>query len=144
MTTLRQLVEKSPSLFSGAVREDEATLLKLESSLGVSLPPDIRWFWLSCGSGSTDAAPNARSSISDTLRYRSAVALPPNYVVLDDRNDAGTVLLDTLSPNGAVIWGDSHAVEKVGLGSLQPTERYLFPTFANWVGFCIEQADNAA
>ena len=144
MTELRQLIEESSPLFSGSVREDEATLLQLEGELGVALPSDVRWFWLSCGSGFTDAAPSARASISDTLRYRLAVNLPLNYVVLDDRHDAGTVLLDTHSPNGAVIWVDSHAVEKIGLGSLLPTEHDLYPTFTDWVGFCIEQVGDAA
>ena len=144
MTSLRQLIENSPSRFADSVRESEGTLLELEAALNVSLPLDVRWFWQFCGSGDTDAAPNARCSISDTIRFRSAVSLPSNYVVLDDRNDGGTVFLDTDSAAGEVIWVDYHAVEKIGLGKMLPTEHDLFPTFADWVGFCIEQASDAA
>jgi hypothetical protein len=144
MTSLQQLVESTPSLFADSVRESESTLLELEAALNVSLPSDVRWFWQFCGSGDTDAAPNARHCISDTIRYRSAVSLPSNYVVLDDRNDGGTVLLDTDSPAGAVIWVDYHAVERIGLGKLLPTEHDLFPAFTDWVSFCMEQASDAA
>jgi hypothetical protein len=144
MSALRRLIEASPSLFYSAVCENEGTLRQLEETLGVSLPPDVRWFWSFCGSGVSGAAPSAKSSIADTMRFRSAVDLPSKYVVLDDRNDAGAVLLDTASPNGSVIWVDSHAVNKVALGGLSPTEHDHFPTFAAWVGFCIEQASDAA
>jgi len=144
MTSLQQLVESSPSLFMDSAHESEGTLIELEVALNVSLPSDVRWFWLFCGSGYTDAAPNAKRCISDTMRYRSAVSLPPNYVVLDDRNDGGTVFLDTNSPAGAVIWVDYHAVESIGLGKLFPAEHDSFPTFTDWVSFCIEQASDAA
>lgn len=144
MTLLKKLVESSPSLFADSVRESEATLRSLETALGVSLPSDVRWFWLFCGSGDTDAAPNAHRCISDTVRFRSSVSLPSNYVVLDDRNDGGTVFLDTHSPFGSVMWVDYHAVERVGLSTLLPTEHDLFPTFIDWVSFCIEQASDAA
>ena len=144
MTSLQQLIESSPSLFADSVRESESTLLELEAALNVSLPSDLRWFWQFCGSGNTDVAPNARRCIGDTIRFRSTVSLPPNYLVLDDRNDGGTVFLDTDSSAGAVIWVDYHAVEKIGLGDLLPAEHDLFPAFTDWVSFCIEQASDAA
>ena len=144
MTALQQLIEESGALFSDAVREDETLLRQLEESLGIALPTDIRWFWLSCGSGNSAAAPSARSSIADTIRYRSAVALPARFIVLDDRNDAGTVLLDTTSPSGTVMWVDSHALDRIALGTLSAGEHDVFPAFSDWVSFCIEQASDAA
>jgi len=144
MKALQQLIEAKPSLFSGAVRTDETVLRQLETSLGVLLPSDVRWFWLSCGSGLSGAAPSASSSIADTLRFRSAAFLPGQYVVLDDRNDAGAVLLDTGTPGGAVLWVDSHAIGNVASGEVSPAEWDYFPTFAAWVSFCIEQASDAA
>jgi hypothetical protein len=142
METLRQVVGSSPALFSGAVREDEVALDLLERSLGISLPVAVRWFWLHCGSGLSGAAPSAISSIADTKRFREAASLPHQFVVLDDRNDAGAVLLDSGSPGGAVQWVDSHAIGKVGSDALSPSELDFFPTFAAWVGFCIEQASD--
>jgi hypothetical protein len=144
MTALQQLVEKSSFLFSDAAREDETILRQLEESLSVPLPEDIRWFWLSCGSGDSAAAPSALSCITDTLRYRAAVSLPSRFVVLDDRNDAGTVLLDTSSLEGAVMWVDSHAIDKIALGTLSRGEHDFFPRFSDWVAFCIEQVADAA
>jgi hypothetical protein len=144
MSALQQLISASARLFSGAARTDEAVLRQLETSLGVLVQLDVRLFWLSYGSGLSGAAPSARSSITDTLRFRSAAFLPNQYVVLDDRGDAGAVLLDTVTPDGAVLWVDSHAIGKVASGELLPAEHDYFPTFAAWVSFCIEQASDEA
>jgi hypothetical protein len=140
MNALLQLVSSNQSLFAGAVRESEQTIRSLEQQLGVVLPPDVIWFWQSCGSGLTGAAPSARVAVADTLRYRNAVSLPPQYVVLDDRNDAGTVLLDTSTNTGAVIWVDTHAIASISQGRLQPKEHDCFPSFESWVRYCVTEA----
>ena len=137
MRTLRDVVSANPEIFTGAVREDENTLSQVESSLGLQLPEDIKWFWLYCGSGLSGAASNAETSISDTLRYREAVGLPSKYLVLEDRNDAGSVFLDTT--NGKVSWVDAHAIHAFVDGTAKTTEYDTFQTFASWVEDCIEQ-----
>jgi hypothetical protein len=137
MKSLQELVVDNPGVFRGAVRESERALSELESRLEVSLPADVKWFWLNCGDGGSGAAPSAETSVTDTLRYREAVALPHKYVVLEDRNDAGTVFLDTTT--GAVAWVDSHATAGFADGSALATEYDCFPSFAAWVEDCIEQ-----
>lgn len=140
MRSLQELASEHPDIFREAARESEETLENLEASLGVRLPDDVRWFWRHCGSGLSGAAPSAETSISDTARYREAVGLPGKYIVLEDRNDAGSVFLDTAS--GAVAWVDPHAISAFADGTARTSEYDTFPTFAPWVEDCIEQSSD--
>jgi hypothetical protein len=69
--------------------------------------------------------------------------LPQRFVVLEDRGDAGAVLLDTTSEPGLVLWVDSHAVEKVAQGSLNRWESEYFKEFGDWVEYCVQEARDA-
>lgn len=145
MNTIVELLEKHRPLLQGTRMETEATLQNVESHLRVTLPNDVKWFLQSCGYGPANAILNIVSSLSATERFRCAVGLPERYVVLDDRNDAGAVLLDTASPNGTVLWVDTHALPKIGNSPLSPSEADQFDSFASWVAYCIEiEADETA
>jgi hypothetical protein len=145
MNAIAELLEMHRSLLQGTRMETEASLRSVESRLRITLPGDVRWFLLSCGYGPANAVPNIVSSVSATERFRSAVSLPEQFVVLDDRNDAGAVLLDTTSPDGEVLWVDTHALPKVGKSTLSPSEADKFASFASWVGHCVEsEADETA
>ncbi len=145
MNTIAELFEKHRSLLQGTRVETEANLQSVESRLRITFPGEVRWFLLSCGYGPANAVPNIASSVSATERFRSAVGLPEQFVVLDDRNDAGAVLLDTTSPNGAVLWVDTHALPKVGKSPLSPSEADQFASFASWVAYCVEsESDETA
>jgi len=76
------------------------------------------------------------------MRYRKAVNLPNHFVVLDDRNDAGTVFLDTSSEFGPVAWVDAHAVNAFAHGTIQPTEYDTYPNFSEWVAECIREIED--
>jgi hypothetical protein len=140
MKSLKKLVTEHPDVFYDAVRESEKTLSALEVRLEISLPADVRWFWLNCGSGCSGAAPNAQTSITDTLRYRAAIGLPSRYVVLEDRHDAGSIFLDTTS--GSVAWVDSHAVSDFAAGRALATEYDDFQCFVAWVEACVEHIED--
>ena len=139
MKPIAELVSENPEIFSGAVREPIESLRELESTLAVTLPQDVSWFLATCGSGGSGAVPNIKTSISDTLRYRAAASLPNEYVVLDDRNDGGTVFLNTRSEVGSVAWVDAHAISAFSLGTIMANEMDHFPSFAEWVANCIDQ-----
>jgi hypothetical protein len=144
MNTIAALLEEHKSLLQGSKVETEEALQSVEARLSVTLPHDIKWFLLSCGYGPVNAIPNITSSVSDTERFRCAVGLPEQYVVLDDRNDAGAVLLDTASPHATILWVNMHALHKVGKGTLSPSEADKFDTFTEWVVYCIEsEADES-
>ena len=68
--------------------------------------------------------------------------MPNHFVVLDDRNDAGTVFLDTSSEFGPVVWVDAHAINAFALGTIQPTEYDTYPNFSEWVAECIREIED--
>lgn len=129
-----------PRTFAGAVTETPEALERLKDQLGVRLPVDFVWFATTLGSGSSGAFSGSSLAEESTLRFRSAIALPTQYIVLDDRNDAGAILLDT--DEGSVLWVDSHALVKIGRNSLSASEYESFPNFESWVVDCAEQIEN--
>jgi hypothetical protein len=142
MTLISELVNEHQALFSGAARSTPEVLLGVEQSLEVRLPDDVFWFLTSCGVADTRAVSSDRALVFDTIRYRKAVNLPKHFVVLDERNDAGTVFLDTSSESGPVIWVDAHAVGAFALGTIRPTECDTYPNFCEWVAECIREIED--
>jgi hypothetical protein len=139
MKPIAELVSENSEIFFGAVCESIEALHELESTLAVTLPQDVCWFLVNCGSGDSGAVPNIKTSISDTLRYRAAANLPNEYLVLDERNDGGTVFLNTKSQGGAVAWVDAHAISAFSQGTIMASEMDNFASFAEWVAYCIDQ-----
>lgn len=135
--------EHHPEIFGYAVKESAETLALLEKELVVVLPTPVRLFWLTCGSGLSNAAPSARMSIEATGRFRGAVQLPTKYLVLDERGDAGAVLLDTQSAAGEVLWVSTYALEKVGRPELAAAEYDSYASFFQWVSYCVQEARGA-
>lgn len=124
----------------GHQKESEASLARIESELQVALPAEFKWFLRVCGYGDCQAVSNLDTSVADTKRFRETIGLPKKYIVLDDRNDSGVVLLDTESPAGTVIWVDTHALLRIAAGTLKEAEQDYFPDFASWVRFCVGEA----
>jgi hypothetical protein len=133
VSTLRDLCEKYPALLLGAVSETELTLRAVEEALSIRLPEDVRWFLVTCGYGAVNAIPNIRNALADTLRFRTALGLDLRYVVLNDMNDAGVVLLDTSCAAGPVIWMDAHLAGLLPNGKLPPESFERFEGFSDWV-----------
>jgi hypothetical protein len=142
MTLISELVSEHQGLFAGAVRSTPEALRGVEQSLEGKLPDDVFWFLTSCGVADTRAVSNDRALVLDTIRYRKAVSLPNHFIVLDERNDAGTVFLDTSSEFGPVVWVDAHAVSAFALGTIQPTECDTYPNFFEWVAECIREIED--
>ncbi|HQS75566.1 MAG TPA: SMI1/KNR4 family protein [Gallionellaceae bacterium] len=138
MYTITELFEIFKPVLLGTKQESDTSLQRVESSLDVTLPQDVKWFLTICGYGPTNAIPNINMSVPYTERFRSAVNLPHNYIVIDDRNDGGAVILDTNSHFGAVLWVDTHVLHKLGNEPLSATEADVFPSFVSWVMYCIE------
>lgn len=139
MTALRVLSEQHPDLLKGTKKETEEDLRAVEVALAVRLPSDVRWLLLECGYGAVHAVPNIQESVDHTMRFRSATGLASKFVVLNDMNDAGVVLLDTSSERGAVIWADWRVAGRLHLGPIKPSEADFFPTFGAWVEQCVSE-----
>jgi hypothetical protein len=140
MTSIAELVKEHPEVFVGAVRSTPEIVSEVERSLNVELPSDMVWFLTSCGAASTGAVSNEHAVVANTVRYRKAVGLPNHFVVLDERNDAGTVFLDAES--GAVAWVDAHAVSAFARGVIQVAEYDAYPNFSAWVADCIREIED--
>jgi hypothetical protein len=83
---------------------------------------------------------NLDESIETTIRCRRSFALPSPYVVLDDRGDAGVVVLDTGSPTGRVIWLGAHEVPKLATDASSVEDYDEFTDFPAWVSRCLRDA----
>lgn len=130
MPSIRDLADKHPALLRGARKETEDRLSAVEKALEVRLPADVRWLLLECGYGAVHAVSNIQEAVDDTLRLRASAGLDPKYVVLDDKGDAGVVLLDTSNETGPVLWADWRWA---GLVHLAAGDAELFSSFAAWV-----------
>jgi hypothetical protein len=139
MMTIKQIVDNHREYFSGEKKESDASLQVVEEALEIGLPSDLKWLLKSCGYGECSSVPNIQESIANTQRFREAASLPRRYIVLDDRNDAGAVLLDTESPAGMVLWVDTHALYDLNSGLPESSKCDIFPDFVSWVSYCIEE-----
>ncbi|WP_161988137.1 SMI1/KNR4 family protein [Variovorax guangxiensis] len=130
MPSIRDLADQHPELFRGDRKETVDRLRAVEKALDVRLPPDVRWLLLECGYGAVHAVSNIQQSIDDTFRFRASAGLDPRYVVLDDKGDAGVVLLDTSDESGPVVWADWRSAGLLHTGT---SDSELFKSFSAWV-----------
>jgi hypothetical protein len=136
----RDLATSYPRTFAGAITETPEALERLKERLGVQLPADFVWFVTALGSGSSGAFSGISMAEESTLRFRRAIALPSQYIVLDDRNDAGAILLYT--DGGSVLWVDAHALVKIGSNTMSTSEYESFPNLESWIVDCAEEIEN--
>jgi hypothetical protein len=139
MNSVQQIAKAYPNLVVGSVKETEDVLRGVEDDLGITLPHDVRWLLLNCGYGTIHAILNIRQTVHDTQRFRSAANLPHHYIVLEDGNDAGAVLLNTNSEVGQVVWIDTHAIWKLKDRAVLPSEANQYEAFVDWVEHCLQE-----
>ena len=141
MTTVQEIVQRSPRYFSGDKKVTEELVTRVEDELGLTLPDELKWLLVTHGYGECRVVSNIKESISDTMRFRNSADLPVQYIVLEDLNDAGVVLLDTQSEAGAVIWLATHCLgELKENGPEKVSDSDYFPNLASWVEFQLEIA----
>lgn len=81
--------------FRGRLPETDLSLQHVEQTLGVSLPVSVKWllkehgYWYGTGVSSLSKA------VQDTLDARLHLGLPQRFVVLDNFDDGGVILIDT-------------------------------------------------
>lgn len=81
--------------FHGRLPETDASLQEAEERLGVELPHSIKWLLKQHGYWHGTGVSNLGDAVETTIRWRSQGLLPTRFVVLDDREDAGVILIDT-------------------------------------------------
>jgi hypothetical protein len=81
--------------FRGRLPESDASLQEVEEALGVQLPRSLKWLLQEHGYWHGTAVSNLRDTVAGTLRCRRHLALPNRFVVLEDLQDSGAILIDT-------------------------------------------------
>lgn len=97
MTTdeFRAFVRGNEVWFRGRLPETDASLLVAERRLGVPLPRSLTWLLTEYGYWHGTAVSNLDDSVRDTLSAREHLGLPVQFIVLENFQDAGVILVDT-------------------------------------------------
>jgi hypothetical protein len=136
LDAFRALVEANTSWFSGFHPEPASALDAAERALGIRLPPSLRWllesrdYSAACGIDSLDEA------VASTLRCRSVLGLPAQFVVLNDLEDAGLVVLDAATgtdpENWPVYWIGAHNLHRLAAGESVDRDSERYDGFGEW------------
>ncbi|MGF1770644.1 SMI1/KNR4 family protein [Enterovibrio makurazakiensis] len=140
MTSLREVVESNRPYFEGDTFETEQSLSKVEVTLGVNLPEELKWLLINFGYGECLVLPSLEDSVSDTIRFRNYAELPSRFLVLEDLNDSGVIVLNTTTDNGEVTWLASHEVSKLAdTHPLNLSDADYYPSLSEWLTFKLEE-----
>jgi len=88
--------------FHGRSPETESSFQYVEQTLGVALPTSLKWLLMTHGYWHGTGVSNLDDTVKDTLDARQVLGLPKTFVILENFQDGGVVLIDTneLTPSG--------------------------------------------
>jgi hypothetical protein len=109
-----EFVKQNDSRYRGVAHESPQAILSYEQRLGVSLPESLSWLLSEYGYSFSAGVDSLSDSVESTLRLRVSEGLPHSYVLLNDWNDSGIVLLST--DRGSVVWCESSDLSSVVSG----------------------------
>jgi hypothetical protein len=124
--------------FVGVHPHPAAELDQMERLLGGRLPDALRWLLAEHGYSECCGVSNLAEAVKRTLECRRSISLPTNWLVLDDRGDAGVVLLDLSTER--VCWCGSHNVSKLATGRVDADTDW-FDGYAEWATRCVADAE---
>ena len=133
---LKELVSQNRVWFEGTAHESESELAGYETTLGTPLPESIRWILSNHGYSHPCGVPSLNEAVRATLLCRDQLSLPVHYLILEDRGDAGIIVMNLDS--GVVLWLGSYQVADLAIGEPVLESEYVFPDFAAWVEYCLE------
>ena len=91
----QEFVAANIDWFRGRLRETDSSLLQVEQALGVELPDSVKWLLKEHGYWHGTGVSNLEGTVRDTLDARRHLALPNRFVVLNNFQDGGLILIDT-------------------------------------------------
>jgi hypothetical protein len=136
---LHTLVAENSIWFRGVASETSDTIAEAEGRLGVCLPQSLKWLLTEHGYSSACGVASLGEAVAMTLACRRSIGLSPRYMILEDKGDAGVVLLDTESEGGRVLWIGSHEIRRLSAGE-RVNDFDEYAEFAAWVLRCLEEA----
>ena len=98
LTEFQSWVEQNAKWFQGVHPETNASIAQAEQQLGHSLPPSLAWLLTKWGYSTACGVDSLADTVATTLRVRKSLGLPERYIVLNDWQDAGIVILDAAMP----------------------------------------------
>lgn len=81
--------------FRGRLPETDSSMERIEHALGVELPRSLKWLLKEHGYWHGTGVSNLDDTVRDTQAARRALGLPGAFVVLENLQDGGVVLIDT-------------------------------------------------
>ncbi len=109
-----------------------------EAMLGHSIPASVRWLLETHGYTDATGIDSLSESVETTLRCRKNINLPIDWLVLNDWNDAGVVLLNLKSER--VCWCGAHNVNRIASGDDLDEDVDWFTGYAEWSVSRLEDA----
>ena len=99
---LQDFVAANIDWFRGRLSETDTSLRQAEEALGVQLPASLKWLLKEYGYWHGTAVSNLDDTVRSTLDVRRHLDLPNRFVVLEDLQDGGAILIDTgdIGPSG--------------------------------------------
>ena len=144
LADFQALVQGNAEWFNSNHRETASSLAEGEASLGVELPVSLKWLLETWGYSEPCGVSSLAEVVEATLRCRQTMSLPLNFVVLDDRQDAGVVLLDIRSDDRReewpVYWVGTHNVYRLSECQPMDSDCDTFEGYGQWVAHELEHA----
>jgi hypothetical protein len=120
--------------FVGVHSHTTAELDRMERLLGDRLPEALRWLLTEQGYSECCGVRNLDEAVARTLECRRSISLPTSWLLLDDRGDAGVVLLDLRT--GRICWCGNHNLETLPTGQVDADADW-FDGYAEWTARCL-------
>jgi hypothetical protein len=133
------LASENTAWFRGVAAETADPIAEAERRLGVPLPPSLKWPLTEHGYSSARGVPDLGEAAEMTLGCRRSIGLPPRYVALEDKGDAGVEQHDTGSEGGRVLWIGAHGIRRLAAGE-RADDLDEYPELTAWVLSCLEDA----
>jgi hypothetical protein len=141
LSEFQSFVRDNATWFRGVRPESTESLARAESQLGCALPTSLKWLLVEWGYTGPCGVGSLEDAVATTLRCRTAIPLPPPFVILNEWGDVGVVCLN--STNGSVIWTHAHELPQIVAGhSLHDAD--VFEDFPAWVVSRLEVERSAA
>src|SRR5690349_4555030 len=94
----RSMVVQNSRWFEGVSPETADSIRKAEQQLGCALPSSMKWLLSMWGYSSACGIASLDDTVADTLNARRTLGLEERYIILNNWQDGGYVVMDTVKP----------------------------------------------
>jgi hypothetical protein len=124
--------------FAGVHAHSAAEFDDFERRLGHLLPKSLRWLLGTQGYSECSGVDNLAEAVDRTIACRRSIALPHNWLLVNDWGDAGIVLLDLST--GRICWCGAHNASNLADGKIDADADW-FDGYPEWTANRVEAAE---